>query len=233
MRLTPSIGLTVYDNPHVSAEVARSMWRLPTDEETKAGLAELEKLIGPKLAKAPGWLRRICILKDSGSVGAIVNHVRAAMNPAAPWRDLDDVVPIPIALPLAQAVSLLANASNPEIELARRVRLCDEQEARTKAKQEENRARQAAEAAENRRAAKERSDFKADTWEKTLTDPIRFALKLAVLVEKRDPPLAADVRSLVAEMDAHAKAIARGQPGLDFPRAKWWTDAVDSGEKAA
>jgi hypothetical protein len=34
-------------------------------------------------------------------------------------------------------------------------------------------------------------------------------------------------------MDAHAKDIARGKPGLDFPRGKWWLDAVDSGEKAA
>jgi hypothetical protein len=233
MRIPGTIDLSVYGDPELSAVLARGQYRECSDSELKAGLVELEKLIGPKLAKAPGWLRRLVFVKSTKNIGCVVTHVRQAMYPDAPWVDSDDTHPVPLALPLASAVALLASEKNPEIEWQRRQRLCDEFDAAQEAKQKENRARQEAEAAENRRANKERADFKADAWEKTLTDPIRFVLKLAVLVEKRDPALAADVRSLVAEMDAHAKAIARGQPGLDFPRAKWWTDAVDSGEKAA
>jgi hypothetical protein len=233
MRIPGTIDLSVYGDPELSAVLARGQYRECSDSELKAGLVELEKLIGPKLAKAPGWLRRLVFVKSTKNIGCVVTHVRQAMYPDAPWVDSDDTHPVPLALPLASAVALLASEKNPEIEWQRRQRLCDEFDAAQAAKQKANRARQEAEAAENRRANKERADFKADAWEKTLTDPIRFVLKLAVLVEKRDPALAADVRSLVAEMDAHAKAIARGQPGLDFPRAKWWTDAVDSGEKAA
>lgn len=233
MRIPGTIDLSVYGDPELSAVLARDQYRTPTDEELKAGLVELEKLIGPKLSKAPGWLRRLVFVKASGNIGCVVTHVRQAMHPDQPWRDSDDTHPVPLALPLAQAVALLASALNPEIELQRRQRLCDEFDAGQEAKQKANMERQAAEAAENRRANKERADFKADDWEKKLTDPIRFALKLAVLVEKRDPALAADVRSLIAEMDAHAKAIAKGQAGLDFPRAKWWLDAVDAGTKAA
>ena len=233
VRIPGEIDLSVYGNVELSAVLARGQYRECTDAELKAGLVELEKLIGPKLSKAPGWLRRLVFVKSTKNIGCIVTHVRVAMNPDAPWRDPDDLHPIPIGLPLAQAVALLASEKNPEVELQRRQRLVDEFDAGQEAKQKANMERQAAEAEATRRAAKERSDFKADDWEKKLTDPIRFVLKLAVLVEKRDPALAADVRSLIAEMDAHVKAIARGKPGLDFPRGKWWLDAVDSGEKAA
>ena len=233
VRIPGEIDLSVYGNVELSAVLARGQYRECTDAELKAGLVELEKLIGPKLSKAPGWLRRLVFVKSTKNIGCIVTHVRVAMNPDAPWRDPDDLHPIPIGLPLAQGVALLASEKNPEIELARRLRLRDEQEAAAEARQEENRARQEAEAAENRRAAKERSDFKADAWEKTLTDPIRFVLKLAVLVQGRDKDLAADIRSLVAEMDAHAKDIARGKPGLDFPKARWWADSDDASTKAA
>ena len=219
MRIPGTIDLSVYGDPVLSAELAREQYRTPTDEELKAGLVELEKLIGPKLSKAPGWLRRLCIIKSTGNIGCVVTHCRQAMHPEAPWRDSDDLHPVPLALPLAQAVALLASEKNPEIELARRQRLVDEFDAGQEAKQKANMERQAAEAAANAAALKERRDYKADDWEKKLSDPIRFVLKLAVLVEKRDPALAADVRSLIAEMDAHAKAIAKGQAGLDFPRA--------------
>jgi hypothetical protein len=219
MRIPGEIDLTVYGDPELVAEIARSQWRLPTDEETKTGLAELEKLIGPKLAKAPGWLRRLCIIKASGAVGCVVTHVRQAMHPEAPWRDSDDVHPVPIALPLASAVALLASAANPETELARRQRLVDEFYAAQEAKQKENRARQEAEAAAVRRTNKERLDFKATEW--AALNPLqRFGARLALTVQGRDPALAADIRAVMSIEAADPK-------GVLFPRGQWWEGIAD------
>ena len=226
VRIPGEIDLSVYANPELVAEIARSQWRLPTDEETKTGLAELEKLIGKKLAASPGWPRRICVIRATGSIGLIITHCRQAMNPNAPWRDPDDLVAIPIGLPLGHAVALLASAANPEIELARRVRLVDEFEAGQEAKRKANVERQAAEAAAVRAANKERLDFRAAEW--PVFNPLqRFGARLALTVQGRDPDLAADIRAVMSIEAADPK-------GANFPRGQWWEGiADDASTKAA
>lgn len=221
MRIPGTIDLSVYGDPVLSAELAREQYRTPTDEELKAGLVELEKLIGPKLSKAPGWLRRLVFVKSTGNIGCVVTHCRQAMHPDAPWRDSDDLHPIPLALPLAQAVALLASAANPETELARRQRLVDEFDAGQEAKQKANMERQAAEAAENRRALKERGDFRATEWA-ALSPLQRLILRFALAVADRDPKLAADLRGALNAETADTK-------GANFPRGQWWEGfAVDA-----
>ncbi|MGB8298315.1 MAG: hypothetical protein WCG85_23070 [Polyangia bacterium] len=207
--------------------MARSLWREPTDEEMKGALEKLTELIGKKLAAAPGWLRRLVIIKNSGSVGVVVNHVKQPLQfPNAPWGDPDDTFPVPIAMPLAEGVALLASASNPEIELARRVRLVDEWKAGQEVKRKANAERQAAEAAENRRIAKERADFRATEWP-ALNPLQRFGARLALMVQGRDKDLAADIRAVLAIETADPK-------GASFPHGPWWEGiAVDAGEKAA
>jgi hypothetical protein len=221
VRIPGEIDLSVYGDPVLSAVLARGQYRECSDAELKAGLVELEKLIGKKLAASPGWLRRFCVIRSTGNIGCVVTHCRQAMHPDAPWVDSDDTHPVPLALPMASAVALLASEKNPEIEWQRRQRLCDEFYAGQDKKQKENRARQDAEAAAVRRANKERLDFKAIEWA-ALSPLQRLILRFALAVADRDPKLAADLRGALNAETADTK-------GANFPRGQWWEGfAVDA-----
>jgi len=68
------------------------------------------------------------------------------------------------------------------------------------------------EAEEKERIAKERTDFKGDRWAKS-SPLIRFAARLALMVENRDADLSADIRACIAASD----------DGADYPKGNWWT----------
>jgi hypothetical protein len=117
---------------------------------------------------------------------------------------------------LEAGVELLASPYNPEVEIARRLGVCEKHAVEEAAKAKAlAKARAEAEAAAAF-AAKERTDFKADLWAK-LDDLQHFALRLAVAVESRDAKLAASIRSVVNQSIQESVA---GIPA-DFPRATW------------
>jgi hypothetical protein len=68
--------------------------------------------------------------------------------------------------------------------------------------------------AQQARDAAEANTWRADTWFRSLTETQRFAIRLSLAVEKRDPALAADIRSLMIEQ---SKVGALG-----WPRCEWW-----------
>ena len=194
--------------------------REATAEERGEATKRLKKL-GVGAAGEPGWQSRIFVrLDDDKPVLAVDEAMPVLGGPEeAPWLDAMSTHPVRVFYGLDAGVALLQDpARNPEVLLARRRELV----AKHKQEEEENHARNLASlksmvgGTRDEREAKERERqrWNPSGWA-NLPDMIRFALRLAYLVEQRDTALAADLTTLAREAN-------RGGPS--YPQREWWRD---------
>jgi hypothetical protein len=209
-------------------------FRFVTEKELPSATESLGDLIGHTEAAQQCWQRRLCVvdgvfglmlqtpalmIRQSDVFYAIAPEVEGGALTA--WLRV-----LPLAFPLAEGVALLQSEANPEAEIERR-RLIVEKRNSTRAEIAAKRQRASDQAAE---ANRESTDFRQADWERGLTELGRFATGLALLVEKRDPALANDLRGLVAN-GSQSRDGRTPSSGLRFPRLAWWpspTSVTDS-----
>jgi hypothetical protein len=187
-------------------------WRYILDNEHPAAIEALKAVLGRE-AKLPSWQRRLAVTADGATFLIVIDDCRwRHPSSIAGWNELDvlNTTGLPTALPIEAAVQLLNSDQSPEKELQRRRALAAERDLKVaeRARIEAEKAR--AEVAEVNRERQARLDNRADIWEK-LNPLQQFGARLALAVEKRDPKLAADIRTSV---DASPS---------DFPLGQWWT----------
>jgi hypothetical protein len=183
-------------------------WRFVNDDEHPAAVAALAKVIGRE-SKQPSWQRKLAVKADGSQFLIVIDD--CPRHPGTiNWHDTmpEALKAIPTALPVAVGVQLLQSDANPEKELERRRALAKKREDEAAERQRAEIAKSRAEAAELQRIAQERVDCRADVWAK-LAPLAQFGARLALMIEKRDKDLAADIRACVDASD-------------DFPRGSWW-----------
>ena len=193
-----------------------SGFRLPSDEETEAGIAALEGVVGPAESARMSWRRRLCIL-PSGEWGLLLDECGFLSAGALIQFTPGSVTATPVALPIADAVALLRSPANPEIELQRRRTFLADLNARHAKQAEDERDRQLASSARQQDAEARAKTYRWDQWAQ-LTDWQRLAYSLALALDEGEDPALALRRIAGSVTSFHG---ARATP-LPPPNAQWW-----------
>jgi hypothetical protein len=199
-------------------------YTLVSDAEAPEAIAALAKIIGEVESAKMSWVRRLVRL-GTGELGLTVNSCvairRDSLDWQFPWNVPNGLMPITVAFPLGEAVSILQQPDCSEVELERRRQaFASFQSEKSKREAEKLKAEKEAEA----RLVKDREDetrFREREWQMGFTPLGRFASALALMVEKRDPDLANDLRILV---DCGERSTGGSDPTrpIPYPRTCWW-----------
>jgi hypothetical protein len=181
------------------AAIPAGRWRFVTDAEHADAVAALAEIVGKKTAAMPSWQRRLGVRTDGTEGFALA--IEIPLIGIRGERYFGSAIPpkfSTVAYALSVGVAILQSSLNPEIELADRraqhAEFLAEQDRKRAAEAEALRKHHADRAA----AEQERATCRAGDWG-LLARLERFATRLALAVESRDPALAADLRSIVAQ----------------------------------
>jgi len=202
---------TTTTTPPPVQPVDPSQWRRIADSELPEAIAELSKHVTKKEASSPAMVRRLARRLD----GAFLLTLNVPPPTLSVWNPRDGAGSVTMAFRIPDALALLKRADGgPEAELVRRREAVAKFQAKELEKRRATKDAEAATKAAKAKAADEAKRFHSAEWS-ALPAPLRTMLRLALVVEKRDAELAADLRLAVA-------ASLRADDASDFPRAPWW-----------
>ena len=178
--------------------VTQGRWRQLADEELHEGQRALTAATSKKEAAAPALVRRLAIMVDKSqfllTIDLPLTDIVGAVWHAGPVAPQFVVAAFPIAI----ALEILRADWNPERDLADRRRRHQQYLDGERSKAAAQTAAIAAQYAAEVKEEQERAACHGGEWA-MLGTLVRFAARLALLVEPRDAALATDLRALVRD----------------------------------